>query len=128
MYETEDMRLFKADYMGQLDSYSLFAEKYLVHAPRCFTTSADISKAYRVFCFHNEYEPLKDNQWPRILKRLYGCVAKTQSIEMILPDGTSYKKSTRGYLRVALSENVKNLFDNDLEREMAINDICDENK
>lgn len=118
--ETAEMRLCKSDYTGLFDSFTLFCDKYIEDSPKNFTTSSDIVRAYQAFCYQNEFEPLENNQWPQVLKRRYSCTSKIKYIP-IGEDGL--KKTVRGYVGVALTKKVENLFQQGSKKEVTVQDV-----
>ena len=71
--ESEAMRAAKDEFQGNLESFTLFAEKYLKRSKKSRLLTAEIGIAYSRFCGSTGYPCLKTNQWTVILQKIFKC-------------------------------------------------------
>ncbi len=100
--ESPAMLQCKIQYSSQYDSFSMFAQKYIVPSRGERISSASIKGAYHQYCLINDCVELNDNVWGQIIKRNFDCISTTVS---------DNEHRIRGYKGVALSSNVGELFE-----------------
>ena len=100
--ESPAMRQCKIQYSSQYDSFSMFAQKYIVASQEKRVSSANIKRAYHQYCLLNDCVELNDNVWGQILKRNFACVST------IVSDNS---RRVRGYKGITLSSKVEKLFE-----------------
>lgn len=99
--ESPAMRQCKMQYAAQYDSFSMFAQKYIVSSQEERVSSASIKRAYHQYCLLNDCVELNDNVWGQIIKRNFVCVSTTLS---------DREHRVRGYKGVTLSPKAEELF------------------
>ncbi len=95
--ESRAMKECKQDFIGQYNSFALFADEFIVQSLKSKITSDDIRKNYFTFCEERGYVALPDNVWSQYLKQKFVCAAKTLEV---LENGQKFRR--RGYQGIKL--------------------------
>jgi hypothetical protein len=123
--ESEAMKMAKEEFQRNLESFTLFAKKYIKRSKEGKLISSEIHRMYMLFCESREFPVLKINQWPAILKKMFHT-----SGSIITKNG----KRDRGYSGIAFRKKIIDL-DMNMEYEdeedtfaAEIDDILTENQ
>lgn len=101
--ESAAMKRCKQEFIGQYNSFLLFAEQYIEEDPEGTVMSSEIGAAYAKFCQEEEYPRLADNVWVPIVKQKFRCVRKI--IERI--DERGMKRRARGFEGITLIRSME---------------------
>lgn len=71
--ESDAMMLAKEEFFGHLESFSGFAKRYLTKSKNNRLASEVIKRTYEEYCLIKDFPALHENQWPRLLKKLFHC-------------------------------------------------------
>ena len=111
--ESEAMMLAKDDFFGNLESFSVFAKRYLKYSKDHELASETINKAYTAYCLKHEFPILYYNQWAVLLKKRFRCSEGVYCFE---------GRKSRGYRGIDLTEEGYELLSEDTELEEDFND------
>lgn len=96
--ESQAMKQCKQDFVGQCNSFLLFADNHIIKDKDNIITSNEIKEAYVNFCEEEDYHIMSDNVWVPILKQRFQCIPKI--VHIFDEGGNKYR--ARGYKGVAL--------------------------
>lgn len=102
--ESNAMKDCKRQYIGQYNSFSMFAEAYIQPAKGEKLASADMKRAYHQYCLRNDYEELNDNVWGQTLKQQFACSGCTLTDKQ-----SGNERRQRGYKGLSFKSDVKEL-------------------
>lgn len=97
--ESVAMRLAKEEFIGQYNSFSLFALRFIEADAGSVVTSDEIQRRYRNFCQNEDCLVLEYTVWSKYLKKVFHCTSTTKEIE----DGLK-KRRVRAYRGICLKE------------------------
>ena len=97
--ESVAMRLAKEEFIGQYNSFSLFALRFIEADAGSVVTSEEIQRRYRNFCQNEDCPVLEYTVWSKYLKKVFHCTPTTKEIE----DGLN-KRRVRAYRGICLKK------------------------
>ena len=97
--ESVAMRLAKEEFIGQYNSFSLFALRFIEADAGSVVTSEEIQRRYRNFCQNEDCPVLEYTVWSKYLKKVFHCTPTTKEIE----DGLD-KRRVRAYRGICLKK------------------------
>lgn len=97
------MRLAKEEFIGQYNSFSLFALRFIEADAGSVVTSDEIQRRYRSFCQNEDCPVLGYTVWPKYLKKTFHCASTTKEVN----DGLK-KRRVRAYRGICLKEYSEN--------------------
>lgn len=100
--ESSAMRLAKEEFIGQYNSFALFAQRFIETDAESVVTSDEIQRRYRKFCQDEDYLALEYTVWSKYLKNEYSCISTTK----VVSDGLN-KHRARAYRGICLKEYSK---------------------
>ena len=103
--ESKAMKRCKREFYLQNDSFTIFADKYIVADPESIVSSESIRKAYTHFCHVEDCPSLKENQYIPMLKMKYDV--KPTYIDTT--DEYGHEKRNRGYEKIRLNYPVDDI-------------------
>lgn len=99
--ETEAMRHCKERFLGEANSFLLFAKRHIQEDVNGQCTSSMITEKYHLFCQENDLIPLADNVWSKLLQENFS-VKKCNITSGTEIEQRFFKYNCRGYKGVKL--------------------------
>lgn len=97
--ESMAMQLAKDEFVGQYNSFALFAQRFIEIDAEGVVASEEIQRRYRKFCQDEDYLTLEYTVWSKYLKKAFPCVSATKEVKNG-PD----KRRVRAYRGICLRE------------------------
>lgn len=97
--ESSAMQRAKEEFIGQYNSFAIFAKRYVELDAECVVTSDEIQRRYKKFCSNEDYLALEYTVWSKYLKKEFSCIPTTKEVT----DGLN-KHRVRAYRGICLKE------------------------